>query len=152
RAVIKIAHVITGLDADGAETVLYRITSRMDRTRFQNEVISLIELGPMAERLRSSGISARSLGMRRGSANPIQVLRLANWLRQSQPKVVQTWMYHADLLGGIAARLAGKPVVWAIHHTNLDPGQNKRLTILTARMCAQLSHNVPRRIVCVSQA
>jgi glycosyltransferase involved in cell wall biosynthesis len=148
---MKIAHVITGLDADGAETVLHRITSRMDPARFQNEVISLIELGPMAERLESSGISVRSLGMQRGSANPIHVLRLASWLKKSQPNVVQTWMYHADLLGGVAARLSGKPVVWAVHHTSLDPGQNKRLTIWTARMCAWLSSWVPRRIVCVSE-
>jgi glycosyltransferase involved in cell wall biosynthesis len=143
--------VITGLDADGAETVLHSITSRMDPARFQNEVVSLIELGPMAEKLQSSGMRVRSLGMRRGSANPVHVVRLAIWLRQSQPSVVQTWMYHADLLGGIAARLAKKPVVWAIHHTNLDPGQNKRLTIWTARMCARLSRHLPRRIVCVSE-
>jgi glycosyltransferase involved in cell wall biosynthesis len=150
--VIKVAHIITGLDADGAETVLHRITSRMDPVRFQNEVISLTALGPMAERLQSSGVRVRSLGMGRGSANPLHVLRLTSWLKQSQPNLVQTWMYHADLLGGIAARLAGKPVVWGVHHTNLDPGQNKRLTIWTARMCARLSRRVPCRIVCVSEA
>jgi glycosyltransferase involved in cell wall biosynthesis len=149
--VIKVAHVIAGLQADGAETVLHQIASRMDPARFQNEVISLTDLGPMAERLRSSGIAVRALGMERGSANPVHVLRLTGWLKQSQPNVVQTWMYHADLLGGIAARLAVKPVIWSIHHTNLEPGQNKRLTIWTARMCASLSRRVPRRIVCVSE-
>src|SRR5262249_37110587 len=118
--VIKVLHVITGLDADGAETVLHTVTSRMDPARFQNEVISLIERGPMAARLQESGVRVRSLGMPRGSANPVQVLRLVRWIRESQPNVVQTWMYHADLLGGIAARLAGKPVVWGIHHSNLD--------------------------------
>jgi glycosyltransferase involved in cell wall biosynthesis len=149
--VIKVAHVIAGLEADGAETVLHQIASRMDSVRFQNEVISLTDFGPMADRLRSSGIAVRSLGMKRGSPNPVHVLGLASWLKQSQPNVVQTWMYHADLLGGIAARLAGKPVIWSIHHTNLDPGQNKRLTIWTARMCARLSRRLPRRIVCVSE-
>jgi glycosyltransferase involved in cell wall biosynthesis len=151
-AVIKVTHVIAGLEADGAETVLHRITSRMDPARFQNEVISLTDLGPMAERLKDSGIAVRALGMKRGSANLLHLLRLAGWLKQSQPNIVQTWMYHADLLGGIAARLAGKPVVWSIHHTSLDPGQNKRLTIWTARMCALLSSRLPKRIVCVSEA
>ena len=33
------------------------------------------------------------------------------------PEVVQTWQYHADLLGGLAARLAGiKTVSWGIHN------------------------------------
>jgi glycosyltransferase involved in cell wall biosynthesis len=149
---IKIVHVITGLDADGAETVLHQVTSAMDRSRFENEVICLIEPGPMAERLQASGVRVRSLGMRRGSANPLQVLRLAHWIKQSQPHVVQTWMYHADLMGGVAARMAGKPVIWGIHHSNLEPGQNKRLTIWTARMCEMLSRWLPKRIVCCSEA
>ncbi len=150
-AIMKVAHVIAGLEADGAETVLHRIASRMDPARFQNEVISLTDLGPMAERLQSSGIAVRALGMKRGSANPFPVLRLAGWLKKSQADVVQTWMYHADLLGGVAARMAGKPVIWSIHHTSLEPGQNKRSTIWTARTCASLSRRVPRRIVCVSE-
>ncbi len=149
---IKVAHIIAGLDADGAETVLHTLTSRMDRDRFENEVISLTGLGPMAERLEASGVRVRALGMRRGAPNPYHLLRLAQWLKESQPNVVQTWMYHADLIGGIAAGLAGKSaVVWGIHHTSLEPGQNKRLTIWTARMCAWLSRRIPKRIVCCSE-
>lgn len=149
---IKVVHVITGLEADGAETVLYSVASRMNRARFESEVISLIEPGPMAARLESAGIRVRSLGMKRGSPNPLHVLRLARWIKESQPNLVQTWMYHADLLGGLAARLAGKPVVWGIHHSNLDPRLNKRLTIWTARICEVLSPWLPKRIVCCSEA
>jgi glycosyltransferase involved in cell wall biosynthesis len=151
-AVIKVTHVIAGLEADGAETVLHAVASRMDATRFQNEVISLTDLGPMAEALTTSGVPVRALGMRRGVPNPYQVLRLAKWLKTSRPQLVQTWMYHADLIGGLAAGLARLPVIWGIHHTNLDPGQNKRMTILTARICAQLSERIPRRIICCSEA
>jgi glycosyltransferase involved in cell wall biosynthesis len=151
--VIKVTHVIAGLDADGAETVLHKVTSRMDQRRFQNEVISLTDLGPVAERLESSGVRVRALGMRRGVPSPYHLLRLAQWLKKSQPNVVQTWMYHADLVGGIAASLAGSPVVvWGIHHTNLEPRQNKQLTIWTARICAWLSRWIPKRIVCCSEA
>ena len=106
----------------------------------------------MAERLQSFWHRGSRAGHEaRLGESAFTVLRLASWLRQSQPNVVQTWMYHADLLGGIAARLAGKPVIWSIHHTNLEPRQNKRLTIWTARMCARLSRRIPRRIVCVSE-
>jgi glycosyltransferase involved in cell wall biosynthesis len=151
--VIKVAHIISGLQADGAETVLHSITSRMDANRFENEVISLTDLGPMAGRLTASGTPVRALGMRRGVANPLRILQLAEWLKKSKPQIVQTWMYHADLIGGAAACLAGKlPVVWGIHHTNLDPDQNKRATIWTARACARLSRSVPERIVCCSEA
>jgi len=150
--VIKVLHVITGLDADGAETVLYTVASRMDSSRFETEVISLIDPGPMKARLEAAGIRVRSLGMKRGSANPMHLFRLASWIKKSRANLVHTWMYHADLLGGLAARLAGKPVVWGIHHSNLDPAQNKRLTIWTARICEVLSPWVPKRIVCCSEA
>ena len=62
-------------------------------------------------------------------------------------------MYHADLLGGLAARLAGTlPVVWGIHHTRVDWRETKFLTALTVRICALLSRRVPAAIVCCSKA
>src|SRR5690606_27501040 len=64
-----------------------------------------------------------------------------------------TWMYHADLLGGIAARLAGGiPVLWAIHNTTLDPKGSKPLTRRIARWNGRLSHILPSRIVSVSDS
>jgi glycosyltransferase involved in cell wall biosynthesis len=151
--VIKIVHIITGLAPDGAEKMLYRLVAGMDSNIFQNQVISLTDLGPMAANIQASGAQVRALGMRPGVPGPRYVIRLARWLRHLQPHVVQTWMYHADLLGGIAARLSGScSVVWNIRHSELRPGVDKRHTLWTASACARLSRRVPRRIVCCSEA
>jgi glycosyltransferase involved in cell wall biosynthesis len=151
--VIRIAHVTTGLHPEGAEIMLLSLISGMDPARFSNEVISLTDLGAVGPRLQAAGVRVRALGMRPGIPNPYHLLRLASWLKKSQPQIVQTWMYHADLMGGVAARLAGKSaVVWGIHHTDLEPCRTKRLTIWTARACARLSHHIPKRIVCCSDA
>jgi glycosyltransferase involved in cell wall biosynthesis len=151
--VIRVTHVTTGLHAEGAEIMLLSLTSRMDPARFSNEVISLTDLGAVGPRLQAAGVPVRALGMRPGIPNPYHLLRLASWIRKSRPHIVQTWMYHADLMGGIAALLAGRPaVVWGIHHTDLEPSRTKRLTIWTARACARLSHDIPKRIVCCSEA
>lgn len=150
---IKIIHIIAGLQADGAETVLHTITSRMDPRRFQNEVISLTDRGAIAERLEAAGVPVRTLQMRPGLPNPARILHLSRLLKRSKPNIVQTWMYHADLLGSLAARLAGSPpVIWGIHHSNLEPGQNKRTTIMTARACAKISGSLPSKIICCSEA
>ena len=149
---MKVIHVITGLNTGGAEMVLYKLLSVMDRATYTAEVISLTDIGPIGTQIESLGVRVRALGMRRGIPNPLAVLKLAGWLRQSKADVIQTWMYHADLVGGIAAKLAGGiPVTWGIHHSNLDQHLSKQSTIWTMRLCAWLSRWLPYKIVCCSQ-
>lgn len=150
---MKVLHVITGLGTGGAETMLYRLVSRIDRATFESEVISLIDIGPIGQKIQALGVSVRALGMCPGVPNPLAVLQLAYWLQQDPPQVIQTWMYHADLVGGLAARLAGRiPVAWGIRHSTFEPQTTKRITIWTAMACARLSRWLPARIVCCSEA
>jgi glycosyltransferase involved in cell wall biosynthesis len=133
--------------------MLLKLLSRLDSSTFSSEVISLTNLGTVAEKLEETGITVRALGMRRRVPSPVAILRLASWFRRSRPHVVQTWMYHADLIGGLAARLAGgPPVVWGIRQSNLDPAHTKRTTLWTAKTCAALSRNLPTHIVCCAKA
>ena len=146
-------HVITTLGPAGAETMLSRVASGMDGTRFENEIVSLTDILDLAERIQGMGVRVRTLGMKTSVPNPLLVLRLAQWIRESKPDVIHTWMYHANLVGALAARLAGDvPVVWAIHHSALDPRVDKRRTMLVNRVCAFLSRKFPARIVCCSEA
>ena len=150
---IKVTHIISNLDGGGAETMLYRLLCRMNPACFENEVISLTDFGSLTAKFRLAGVPVRALGMERGMPNPFPVARLHQWIRRSKPQIVQTWMYHANLVGGVAARLAGEiPVVWAIHQANLDPQLNKRLTVWTAKFCARMSRWLPSYILFVSQA
>lgn len=150
---IKITHIITGLSPDGAERMLHRLVANMDSNVVENEVISLTTLGAMAKEIEACGVRVWALGMKRGVPDPRYVLRLASWLRRSRPDVVQTWMYHADLVGGLAAKLAGfDAVVWNIRHSELHASADKRHTLWTAKACARLSRWIPRQIVCASEA
>src|SRR5260370_551889 len=80
-------------------------------------------------------------------------MHLAQWIRESKPDGIHTGMYHGNLVGALAARLAGGiPVVWGIHHSALDPRVDKRRTVLVNRVCAFLSRRFPARIVCCSEA
>jgi glycosyltransferase involved in cell wall biosynthesis len=133
--------------------MLYRVLSKMDTARFESEVISLTDLGIVAEKIRALGVPVRALGMKSGIPNPFSVVRLGQWIRKSKPQIVQTWMYHADLIGGLAARLAGEGrVVWNIRQANLDPKWNKPRTIWTAKACARMSRWLPECVVSCSQA
>ncbi len=109
----QILHVITGLDQGGAETMLIKLVIAMDRRRFHNQVVSLLGDGALGADLRAAGIEVLGLDLRRGSADPRALFRLAALMRRLRPDLVQTWLYHADLLGLLAARLAGSPPVLA---------------------------------------
>jgi glycosyltransferase involved in cell wall biosynthesis len=150
---VKVTHVITGLDTGGAETMLYRLLLHTDRAAYEAEVISMTDIGAVGEKIRALGVPIRALGMRRGVPNPLGVLRLARWLSQYSPDVVQSWMYQADLVSGLAARLAGgMPVAWGIHSAYLEPRSVKRIKLWTVRACIWSSGWLPSRIVCCSEA
>jgi len=150
---IKVMHVITTLGPAGAETMLCRLASAMDDTRFENEIVSLTGVLDLADRMQAIGVRVRTLDMKKALPNPLRVMRLAQWIRESKPDVIHTWMYHANFVGALAARLAGGvPVVWGIHHNVLDPRHDKRRTILINRACALLSRKLASRVVCCSKA
>lgn len=149
---MRVLHVITGLFTGGAEAMLYKLLAA-NPPGARSEVVSLREPGPMACRIQALGVPVRSLRMSPGRAGPASVACLARWMRETRPQVVQTWMYHADLLGGLAGLLAGRPpLVWGIRHNELDAASTKPGTLWTARACARASGLLPRRIVCCSQA
>jgi glycosyltransferase involved in cell wall biosynthesis len=62
-------------------------------------------------------------------------------------------MYHANLLGGLAAAISGRtPVVWGIHHSDIIKQHTKVLSFVTSRACAVLSSWLPARIVCCAES
>lgn len=136
----------------GAEGTLRRLISH-DRAH-THEVISLTDLGAHGPHLREAGVAVQAIGMRRARFRLRDVHRLRDLIREINPQVVQTWMYHADLLGGLAARLAGYPAVaWSIRNSRLDPDRVARSTRMVAITCALSSRWLPRAIVsCSKQA
>ncbi len=145
---MRLVHIITALDAGGAETFLARLLKRLP-PRIETSVISLAPIGAIGERMRISGVNVSTLGMTRRSLAPGPIFRLRDMLKEAKPDIVQTWMYHADLLGGLAARWAGIPaLVWSIRHSNLSVRHNRLRTVMIARACAALSRHVPDRILC----
>jgi glycosyltransferase involved in cell wall biosynthesis len=153
RSSAKVLHIITDLDVGGAERMLVTFMRPLAEAGFDSAVLSLMGGGALADVLRQDGVAVHELGMQPGLPRPGDLLRLVRMIRALQPDLVQTWMYHADLLGGAAARMAGKaPVVWGLHNTDLDPQRTKRSTRWVVRACAALSRGVPTKIVSCSDA
>ena len=77
---------------------------------------------------------------------------LREWLEKEKPDIVQTWMYHADLFGGIACRLAGiKQVFWNVRNTQI-PQKGLSVTLSVIKICAFLSKFIPKKVICCAQS
>jgi glycosyltransferase involved in cell wall biosynthesis len=146
----RVVHVITSLEEGGAQAMLHKLLS-VRGAAGDDMVVTLTDEGAIGPKIAELGVPVIALGMKRGRPSPTAALRLVRLLRERRPDVVQTWMYHADLLGGAAAGLLRIPVVWGVRHDRLL-GRDSRLTRLTRRVCALLSRFVPARIVCNSAA
>lgn len=151
----SVVHIITGLEDGGAEGALYRLCVAMSVAQPDTSqlVISLAGPGKYGPLLEAAGVEVQCLNLRPRTALP-GTLRLARMLRHRRPDVVQAWMYHANLLGGVAARLGGLDnLLWNIRHSHLDPHSIGRATRLVDWLCARLSGWVPRVIVsCAERA
>ena len=145
---MKLALIVTNLATGGAEIMLLKLLQQLDRNRFSPTVISLMGLGDIGPSIQALSIPVHALGMSRGVPNPLMVFRLTRLLRQLQPDVVHTWMPHADLLGGLAARLARcNRVIWGVRLSNLSKTLNKPTTLWVIKVCALLSRYIPARIL-----
>lgn len=150
---MKVVHVITSLKTGGAEVMLLRLLQQLAGSAYEPHVIGLSTPGDVSAALDNMGIPTYALGSRKGVPDPSVVLAVAKIMRRVRPDVVQTWMYHSDLIGAMAARIAGNPpVAWGLHHSNLSPAFIKRSTLWTAKACARLSYHLPAAVVCCAES
>ncbi len=149
---IRVIHVITDLDSGGAELAMTRLaTNSQAQAELSMMVVCLGRRGPLADRLVSAGVPVESLNIASWIHLPRAAWRFWRLLGRVRPSLVQCWLYHSDLFGGVLARLRGIPVVWGVRTTSLGIG-NARSTPMIRWLCARLSGLVPSAIVFVAQA
>lgn len=148
---MKIVHVITSLDDGGAEAVLFRTIQNLPED--EHIVVSLLGLGKYGKLLQSIGIEVIDLEMTTVGRKLTAVFRLTRLLGLIAPDTIQTWMYHADFVGGVAARMAGvNNVVWGLHNSLVSLKGNPWSRFAMIRLNGVLSYLVPDRILCCSES
>lgn len=146
---IRILHVITKLAVGGAQenTILSAAHfNRLDRYRAE------IACGPTDKVAGSLMGRAKKMGVKvtviEGMSNNISlysyaaaVVRLARYIRKERFTIVHTHSSIGGILGRLAARIAGVPVVvHTVHGWGIQPGMRrgkKALYIMMERLCAR---------------
>lgn len=141
----KVLHIITDLEQGGAEGVLYRLV-KFD-TSNQHIVISLMSEGHFGKLMQESGIKVYTLNNSRGSFGFSGLKLLNRIIKQEKPNLIQTWLYHADLIGSFVGALNGINVYWSIHLSNLSYNSTRLTTFILIRLLAALSYFIPKKII-----
>jgi glycosyltransferase involved in cell wall biosynthesis len=149
---MKVLHLIVDLEIGGAELMLKRLLeAQKNNSCFHNIVVSLTSIGPIGRQLQLNGIEVHTFGMKSKLDILAIIWKLMKFINKSSVDVVQTWMYHADLIGGIAAKISKScPVVWGIRSTKIPQGIFSS-TFWVVRVCAILSYWLPSKIVCCAE-
>lgn len=138
-----ILYLITELDPGGAERVLFNIVSNLDRLRYQPVVVSLKDLGFFGSRLQRIGIPVERLDIIR-YYDLWRAKRFISILRDYKPRLIHSFLIHANLLARIACILKPRPKIVCSVHTMIDAP----FPLLFDR----LTRHVPDLILCASES
>ena len=151
----------------GGEIALLHLARHLDRRRFV-PIVLLFADGPLRERLVKAGIethlvplssrvadarkdslgSSSLLRVRDVSATLRHVIKVAQFIRRRRVDLVHTNSLKADVIGGIAGRLAAKPVIWHVR----DRIDRDYLPASVAAMFRRLCRVIPNFVIANSAA
>jgi glycosyltransferase involved in cell wall biosynthesis len=150
---MKILHIINTLEIGGAQSVLVQLLEGWGDGREHQMVVSLRKRGQLSAKIEALNVPVLHLDMTPGTFNFKKFLQLIQIIRSYKPDLIQTWLYHSDLLGSIGARFTGRvPIVWGVHHTTADVNSVKPATWGVVRILSLLSTRLPSQIICCSSS
>jgi glycosyltransferase involved in cell wall biosynthesis len=134
---IKVLHLISSLNIGGAEQNLRNLVEKMDTNEFRNTIVSMTDIGMLGEGIIRLGIPVIMLNMKKGVPDPRGILRLHRIVKTLQPDIIQTWMYHANILGLLFS--TPRPVIWNIRCSDMDLSRYGLIYRLTVQAGALMS-------------
>lgn len=151
---MRLAVITSGLGPGGAEMMLYKLLTRLDRRRFAPAVFSLRGDELFVKLLREADIAVHTANLGGPGGGLPGLLRLRRQLAGFRPHLLQGWMYHGNAAAWLAARTLSPrpPVAWSVRQSLPDLAQERRGTALVVRACAQLSGQAAAIVYNASQA
>jgi glycosyltransferase involved in cell wall biosynthesis/protein-tyrosine-phosphatase len=118
RRGLRVCHIMSADLWAGAEVQVATVASYLVERPDVNLTAVLLNEGPLARELRRLGVSVTIVDETRYNAARI-LTRLTRFLRANEFEVVHTHRYKDNVLGAVAAKLAGVPhVIRTVHGLN----------------------------------
>jgi glycosyltransferase involved in cell wall biosynthesis len=108
---VPIAFCITDLDRGGAERAMSQLVLGLSRQQWQPRIYCLGPRGHFANVIEAAEIDVECFDARGLMSLPRVMIQLTRALSRFRPALLQTFLFHANLLGRFAGRLAGVPCI-----------------------------------------
>ncbi len=144
----KILHIINSIDLGGAENIFFNLMKASNKENLV--IISLTSQGVYGKYLKKNGFKIFELNLKRNIFSLFGFIRLINLIIRYKPQIVHTWMYHSNLIGGLAAKFTGiRKIYWSIHH---DYEYSNLFIMIEMKILLFLSYFIPDKIIYCSKS
>lgn len=142
---LRVLHLVPHLEQGGAEATLANlVNSHMPGVE---PLVCTLMPGPHHFTVDAPVFSG-TVG--RGQFSLASLLWVRSIIKQVQPDILHSWMYHCNFLSTLVKR-PGTRLVWSVHHET-PATIEKGSTRLISRACGWLSHRFPSRIAYVAHS
>ncbi len=122
---MKILHVITNLGVGGAERALYNLITQLQLKGHEHHVAFFYD-GPIRQDLHALGVTTYRLNPLVHPYDGSCILRLLKLIKEVQPDILHTSLWLATVIGRVAGKISGIPVVSDLHGDPLHHGMLRR--------------------------
>jgi glycosyltransferase involved in cell wall biosynthesis len=111
---IRILHIIDSLELGGTEKQCIELMKRIDKNRYDVELLTFEKGGPLHAEVINAGIALKEIKIPRALYHPeslLGILKIAAYIRKNKFRLVQTYGIYSNLPGIMAAKMARVPII-----------------------------------------
>ena len=115
--IVHVVHLIEALGPGGAERLLYTNLKSFDPKLIRSTVVTVYPHAThWMEPIKALGIPVVPLNCNSVRDLPKGIRTLRNWLRENKPDLIHSHLWGANVIGRVAGRLTGTPVISSVHN------------------------------------
>lgn len=125
----NILFLITGLNVGGAEMQIYQLIKRLNKSDNYNLiVVSMLEPGPIGDKLKEAEIKVYSLQMKRGKIDKDFIWKLNKIIKDEKVNLIHSHLFHANLLARVIKIFNPKiKIITTLHNINIGGRKRERI-------------------------
>jgi glycosyltransferase involved in cell wall biosynthesis len=152
----KVLHITPSIGGGGAEAMLGNLVQAMHGGRWHSVVVAINGTAWPDRAAHLQRFTDDYYDLEASSfLKPSVWSQIRAIIHAEKPDIVQTWMHHADFVGGLCAWSCGvNRIVWGVHCREIhrNPGESAFRSAAFRKALALISRFVPDRIISCSAA